>query len=124
MKIVIPAEEKSLESNVCESFGRTPYFLLYDTETKESLFIDNAAASSPGGAGIKAAQMIVDQRVNALLVTRLGENAAGLLKSADIQIYKISKALVRDNIEAYTAGELSLLSEFHAGFHGREEATK
>jgi predicted Fe-Mo cluster-binding NifX family protein len=37
MKIAIPVDEKTLESNVCASFGRTPYFLIYDTETKERL---------------------------------------------------------------------------------------
>jgi predicted Fe-Mo cluster-binding NifX family protein len=35
MKIAIPVDEKTLESNVCVSFGRTPYFLIYDVETKE-----------------------------------------------------------------------------------------
>ena len=34
MKIAIPVDEKSLESNVCVSFGRAPYFLIYDTESK------------------------------------------------------------------------------------------
>jgi predicted Fe-Mo cluster-binding NifX family protein len=52
MKIAIPVDEKSLESNVCVSFGRAPYFLIYDTETKESIFLDNGAAASTGGAGI------------------------------------------------------------------------
>ncbi|NLM58994.1 MAG: dinitrogenase iron-molybdenum cofactor biosynthesis protein, partial [Clostridium sp.] len=51
MKIAIPVDEKSLESNVCVSFGRAPYYLIYDTETKESVFLDNSAAASTGGAG-------------------------------------------------------------------------
>ena len=88
MKIAIPVDEKTLESNVCASFGRTPYFLIYDTETKESIFIDNSAAASTGGAGIKAAQTIVDNKANALLTPRCGQNAADVIKSADIKIYK------------------------------------
>ena len=76
MKISIPVDEKSLESNVCVSFGRAPYFLIYDTETKESIFLNNGAAASTGGAGIKAAQTIVDNKVNTLLTPRCGENAA------------------------------------------------
>ena len=76
MKIAIPVDEKTLESNVCVSFGRTPYFLIYDVETKESIFIDNSAAASTGGAGIKAAQIIVDNKADVLLTPRLGENAA------------------------------------------------
>jgi predicted Fe-Mo cluster-binding NifX family protein len=118
MKIAIPVDEKDMGTNVCVSFGRTPYFLIYDTETKESTFLDNSAAASSGGAGIKAAQIIVDNKANALLTTRCGENAANVLKAADIKIFKTITAPAKDNIEALIAGKLSLLDEIHAGFHG------
>ena len=118
MKIAIPVDEKTLESNVCVSFGRTLYFLIYDVETKDSIFIDNSAAASTGGAGIKAAQIIVDNKASALLTPRLGENAADVLKPAEIKIYKTTTASAKDNIDAFIAGKLPLLDEFHAGFHG------
>jgi predicted Fe-Mo cluster-binding NifX family protein len=118
MKIAIPVDEKTLESNVCVSFGRTPYFLIYDVETKDSIFIDNSAAASTGGAGIKAAQIIVDNKANVLLAPRLGENAAEVLKPAEIKIYKTTTASAKDNIDAFIASKLPLLDEFHAGFHG------
>ena len=118
MKTAIPVDEKNLGSNVCASFGRSPYFLIYDTETKESVFIDNSAAASTGGAGIKAAQIIVDNKANVLLTPRCGENAADVLKSADIKIYKTSSGSVKDNIAAFVDGKLPLLDEIHAGFHG------
>ena len=118
MKIAIPVDEKSLDSNVCGSFGRTPYFLIYDVDTKESVFLDNSAAASTGGAGIKAAQTIVDNKANVLLTPRCGENAAEVLKSADIEIFKTTSASVKDNIDAFIDGKLSLLDEIHAGFHG------
>jgi predicted Fe-Mo cluster-binding NifX family protein len=118
MKIAIPVDKKTLESTVCASFGRTPYFLIYDTETKESVFIDNSAAASTGGAGIKAAQTIVDNKANALLTPRCGQNAADVIKSADIEIFKTKSASVKDNIAAFIDGKLPLLDEIHAGFHG------
>jgi predicted Fe-Mo cluster-binding NifX family protein len=119
MKIAIPVDEKSLASNVCVSFGRAPYFLIYDTETKESTFLDNSAAASTGGAGIKAAQILVDNQVNALLTPRCGENAADVLKPADIKIYKTRAASAKENIDDFISGKLSLLDEIHPGFHGR-----
>ena len=118
MKIAIPVDEKRLDSNVCVSFGRTPYFLIYDVDTKESVFLDNSAAASTGGAGIKAAQTIVDNKANVLLTPRCGENAAEVLKSADIEIFKTTSASVKDNIDAFIDGKLPLLDEIHAGFHG------
>ena len=118
MKIAIPVDEKSLESKVCISFGRTPYFLIYDTDTKEDVFIDNLATSSSGGAGIKAAQLIVDNKVDVMLTPRCGENAANVLMAADTDIFKTITASAKDNIDSFIAGELSLLDEVHEGFHG------
>jgi len=118
MKIAIPVDEKDMGTNVCVSFGRTPYFLIYDTETKRNTFLDNTAAASTGGTGIKDAQMIVDNKAEALLTPRCGENAADVLKAADIKIFKTTNAPAKDNIDAFIDGKLSLLDEIHAGFHG------
>lgn len=118
MKIAMPVEGKSMEADVCISFGRTPYFLIYDIETKESLFLDNSAAASQGGAGIKAAQTIVDNKAAVLITPRCGENAAEVIKAAGIKIYKIINNSIKANIDAFNDGKLSLLEEIHPGFHG------
>jgi len=117
MKIAMPVDEKTMESTICMSFGRTPYFLIYDTQTKESVFLDNSAAASQGGAGIKAAQTIVDSLVEALLTPRCGENAAEVILAANVKIYKTINGSIKDNITALEDGKLALLHEIHAGFH-------
>jgi predicted Fe-Mo cluster-binding NifX family protein len=117
MKIVIPVDDKTMDTNVCISFGRTPYFLIYDTESKESTFLDNEAASSQGGAGILAAQSIVDKGADALLTPRCGQNAADVINAANIKIYKTIGDSLKDNLYAFNKGELKLLSEIHSGFH-------
>jgi predicted Fe-Mo cluster-binding NifX family protein len=117
MKIAMPVEEKSMEGNVCQSFGRTPYFLIYDTDSKEALYLDNSAAASQGGAGIKAAQIIVDNNAVALLTPRCGQNAADVIQIANIEIYKTINESIKDNIEAFNNKKLNLLDEIHVGFH-------
>ena len=118
MKIAIPVDDKTMQRAVCQSFGRTPYYLIYDTESKESQFIDNSAAASQGGAGIKAAQTVVDNKVSVLITPRCGENAAEVIKAANIKIYKTVSESIQENINAFNEGKLSLLKEIHAGFHG------
>ena len=118
MKIAIPVDSTNMESPVCISFGRTPYFLIYDTESKKSIFIENTATQSPGGAGIKAAQAIVDNKVDALLTPRCGENAAMVINAANIKIYKTLGTSIDENINSFNEGKLNLLEEIHAGFHG------
>lgn len=118
MIIAVPVDEKNIKSRVCVSFGRTPYFLIYDTDSKEDKILDNSAAASAGGAGIKAAQLIADNKANILLTPRLGEKAADVLKAAKIAIYKTTNASAKENIDAFIAGKLSLLDEIHKGLHG------
>jgi len=117
MIIAIPVDDVSMETNICISFGRTPYFLIYDTETKDAIFLSNSAAASQGGAGIKAAQMIIDNHAEALLTPRCGENAAEVFNAAGIIIYQTDGNLLKHNLQAFEKGELSLLNEIHPGFH-------
>ena len=119
MKIAIPMNEKREDAEVCVSFGRAPYFMFYDTESKEAVFSQNKAATAQGGAGIKAAQAIVDENSEVLLTVRCGENAAEVFKAAEIKVYKTTKVTAKENIEAFEKGELALMTQFHAGFHGR-----
>jgi len=117
MKLAMPVEAKDLENKVCPSFGRTPYFLIYDTDSKEEVYLDNSAANTQGGAGIKAAQIIVDSGVQALLTPRCGKNAAEVLTDSGIKLYKTREGSVKENIESFATNQLDVLQEIHAGFH-------
>ncbi len=117
MKIAIPAENESMDTLVCPSFGRTPYYLIYDTENKQSIFIENQAAKSQGGAGIQAAQILVDQKVQAVLTPRCGKNAAEVIQAANINIYRSVQASLQENISHFLSGKLEPLEEIHPGFH-------
>lgn len=121
MKIAVPVNEKNLESFVCESFGRTPYFYIYDQDTKKYDFIENKAAMSQGGAGIKAAQTIVDCNVDVLLTPRCGKNAAELMQGSNIKLFKTIHSSLVSNIDDFSLSKLPLLIEIHEGFHNHGE---
>jgi len=118
MKIAIPVNEKSLDSDVCPSFGRTAYFLIYNDATKETFFLDNEAVASQSGAGILAAQAIADQGTKTLITPRCGENAVEVLNKAEVLVYRAVSGTARQNIEAYWNHQLLPRGEFHPGFHG------
>ncbi|MFA9373064.1 MAG: NifB/NifX family molybdenum-iron cluster-binding protein [Poseidonibacter sp.] len=121
MKIAIPAENKSLSSNVYESFGRAPYFLFHNTITKESEFLDNSAVISQGAAGIRVAQVIADNGIKALITPRCGENAQKILKNAEVFVYKSIPGTLQENIDEFLSDKLTLISEFHSSFHGQKD---
>lgn len=117
MKIAIPATANNIDSEVCPSFGRTEFFLIYNTNDQSNYFLDNSAAASQGGAGIKAAQILVDEHVDVLITPRCGENAASVLLEANIAIYKAAGNNLKDNISACEQGKLEMLNEIHPGLH-------
>lgn len=114
MKIALPLDENKID--ICPAFARAPYFLLA-VDGKEEI-LANPATQAAGGAGVKAAQFLVDQDITILLTPRCGQNAAEVLQAADIAIYHTQKGTAQENLQAYQEGKLEKLTHFHAGFHG------
>ncbi len=118
MIIAIPVDDN--KKDVCVSFGRAPYFMIHNTESGITNVVDNNAASLPGGAGIQAAQLIVDHNANVVVTVRCGENSAEVFKAADISVYKADSIDAQENIEAISNGMLVKMRTFHPGFQGKQ----
>ncbi len=116
MRIAIPVEED--QDELCPSFGRAPMFYIYDSEIKEGQYVENEAVNAPGGAGIKAAQTVIDAKAEVLLVPRCGENAAKALEAAGVTLYESVGISVEENVQAFLDNKLAVLTDIHPGFHG------
>jgi predicted Fe-Mo cluster-binding NifX family protein len=117
MKIAIPVNENKPGTDICPSFGRAPYYMLHDTESKQTEYLANAAAQSQGGAGLRAAQFIIDSGAEAVLTVRCGQNAANVLNAAGVKIYQTAFDKADENLAAFQEGKLNLLTDIHPGFH-------
>lgn len=117
MKIAIPVDENNVNTNVCVSFGRASYFFIYNIETKENVFVENTSKNSPGGAGIKASQQLLDNRIDSLITFRCGENSESVLTEAKVKIYKAEFTKASDNIDAFLENKLKLLDLIIPGMH-------
>jgi len=115
MKIAIPSNEKNLESLVNNQFGRSQYFIIFDTESSTYEAIDNSAISIQGGAGIKAAQSIVDSGAKALITSYCGQNAADVLNASGVKIMKAVPTTVMNLITFFEDNQLEELTEIHDG---------
>ena len=86
MKIAIPLDEN--KKDVCVSFARAPYFMVCDGNEDAVEIIENPAAEAEGGAGLKAAQFVLDSGADTVITVRCGENAGNVFKAAEIKVYK------------------------------------
>ncbi|MFA6075137.1 MAG: NifB/NifX family molybdenum-iron cluster-binding protein [Negativicutes bacterium] len=119
MRILIPTFSKETTSSINPSFGRAEFFAIFDDQTGVYTFIENPACSAEGGAGILAAQTVVDNKIDVVIATQCGQNAADVLKAANIKIAKAIPGKVFELVEKYRSGLLAELTEIHSGFHRR-----
>jgi len=109
MKIMITAQDANPDSPVDERFGRASWFILHDTETDSWQAIANTAGQAEHGAGVSAAQAIIDSGASVLLTGHVGPNAFTSLQAAGVQIASQISETVREAVQQYLAGHYSLV---------------
>ncbi len=87
MIVVFSARQDTLESPVEPRFGRCAYLVMVDTETNEWKAFTNPGVSQSGGAGIAAAQFVIDQKAAAVVSGDFGPNASNTFKAAGVDMY-------------------------------------
>lgn len=106
MKVVVTADGNELSSQTNPRFGRCPMLIFVETDTMAFEAMDNPAISASGGAGIQAAQLVVERGVAAVLTGNLGPNAADVFGAAGIPVFFHHEGTVRAAVEALKAGRL------------------
>ena len=124
MKIALSANAPGLEAEVDPRFGRCQYFAVGDTATMEFEFVENSSMMAGGGAGISAAQGIVDKEVKAVLTGNCGPNAYQVFAAAGIQVITGVSGTVKQAIEDFKAGKLKTASQPSVKAHHGMGGTK
>ena len=101
MKIAVSAEEPSLDSEIGEDLGHSPYFLVVDTETMEFEVVENEAATWDMGAGMKAADIVISLGVEALVTGAIGMHGYSRLSEAGIMVASEDEGSIRDLVGAF-----------------------
>ncbi|MFW6381174.1 MAG: NifB/NifX family molybdenum-iron cluster-binding protein [Bacillota bacterium] len=105
MKIAITvSNNKGLDSEIDSRFGRARYFALIDPETEEIEIEKNSAASAASGAGVAAAQQVVDLGADAVISGNFGPKAFSSLRAGGLELYTLNDGTVKDAIASYNQG--------------------
>ena len=119
MKIVVTSSGYDLDSPASPVFGRCPVYIFVDTETLEFEAVDNPAVGASGGAGIQAAQFVIEHGAQAVLTGNVGPNAYSGFQTAGVPVYLSTGGSVRQAVEMYQQGQLQPVGganvQAHAG---------
>lgn len=112
MKVIVSSAGEDSNSEVDARFGRCPYFVLFEIEDKKIVnerVIKNVAMSQQGGAGISAAELVGNEKVDAIITVNIGPRAFQVLQQLDIEIYK-GAGKIKEVIEQFIEGKLEKIS--------------
>jgi len=119
MNIVVSANGADLDGPSSPVFGRCPMYVFVDTETMAYEAVENPAIAAAGGAGIQAAQFVVERGAQAVVTGNVGPNAFNVFQAAGVPVFVFGGGTVRQAVEAYRNGQLSASrgasAQAHAG---------
>jgi predicted Fe-Mo cluster-binding NifX family protein len=115
MRIVVTADGAGIDAPASPVFGRCQNYVFVDTETLQWEAVENPARGAPGGAGIQAAQFVIERGAQAVVTGQIGPNAMGVFQAAGVPAYLFAGGTVREAVTAFQAG----LPPAQAGGRGR-----
>jgi len=117
MKVVVTSSGSDINAEVNPAFGRCPVYVFVDPETMEYEAVENPAANAFGGAGIQAAQFVVEHGAEAVITGNVGPNAYDVFRAANVPVFRGAGGTVRQAVEAYAAGKLESAAGADVGAH-------
>lgn len=128
MKIAVSSKGNEVGSLLDARFGRCDYYAIYDTEEGKWGFLQNPGALEGSGAGVKAAQFLIEKGIDVLLTGNLGPNATNILGSAGVKAYALPEVSLEEALKMYQQEEGRPITEAtvdsHAGLVRSDETKK
>lgn len=88
MKLAIALKENDYNSSVDERFGRAPFFIIIDSDTKEFEIIENEAKDEATGTGLKAVKNLLKYEIDTIIAGEIGPKAGELIYDLEIPTFK------------------------------------
>lgn len=111
MRIVLSSSRPNVDGDIDPRFGRCRYFLFVDPHTLQYEVEENPHVEAASGAGISAAQFVVNKGAQAVITGNIGPNAHQVLTAAGIQMFTGVSGKIRDVVEVYKTGDLKSSSQ-------------
>ncbi len=119
MKIAVCAQSDNTNATVDTRFGRAGAFAIFDTDSNQWTFAPNQQnLQAAQGAGIQAAQSILNTGAEVLLAANVGPKAVAALQTGSVDIYQVDASMtIQQAVADYTDGKLTQLTTANVEGH-------
>lgn len=106
MRVAISTQGNDLSAEVDPRFGRAKNFIMVETATMKHHVIENTQSLQlPQGAGIQAAQNILQHYPEAVLTGNCGPKAFRVLQAAKVKVVTGVKGTIADALRDFMEGK-------------------
>ncbi len=117
MTVAVPGKGRNLSAEVDDCLGRCRFFVVVEGIGRRGFeAIQNPWFEVRDAAGIQASQLLIDRRVERVIVRNIGNNALVTLKRAGVRVYVTCPGSALDAIERLGRGKLPCLEGPTVGF--------
>jgi len=110
MKLGFPVEiNQGLESAVYGHFGSAPAFVVVDTDSQETIILENGNRQHQHGS-CNPTMALRGQQIDAVIVGGIGPGALMKLNAMGIRVFGAGASTVQENIALWKANNLPELS--------------
>jgi predicted Fe-Mo cluster-binding NifX family protein len=118
VRVAVTSSGRDIESEVDPRFGRARAFVLVDTESGDTTFVENTGgAGAVQGAGVQAAETVARLGAECLVTGHCGPKAFRTLQAAGIAVYTGASGTVATALEQLESGSLERAAGPDVGGH-------
>lgn len=118
MNVAFSTAGSDLNAYLDQRFGRAKQFILIDTETNAATILKNTQnMNAAQGAGIQAAQNVINAGADAVVTGNCGPKAFQVLQAAGIKIYPAQEATIESALKAFMRGTLQEVHSANVDSH-------
>jgi predicted Fe-Mo cluster-binding NifX family protein len=92
MILFISAQRPQLDSPIDNRFGRSAWLISIETDSMKWDAFSNPGESQAGGAGVAAAQFVINQKASMVISGDFGPHAAKALQAAGVKMNKFPES--------------------------------
>ncbi len=106
-KIAVTMEKPEKPFPISNVFGRSNFFLIFNSVDNSNTVLKNPYANELGGAGIQTSRLLIENKIDVVITKQIGMNPLRFLISANIKVYRSNEENALAALQLFLEGKLT-----------------
>jgi len=119
MNVCFPViADAGIESTIYGHFASSPFFMIIDTDTRQSSLIDNCDSNNPY-AGCNPFSALRGQHLDGIIVGGIGDDSVRVMNICGFTVYQAASQSISENVALFENNSLPVVEVLQSHLEGR-----